>query len=202
MYFNAIKQEGRPICVDYSGRPDTAGRQGFEIVVNDLYSYPGLLTLGINTDLLGIAHRQMFPALPSAHHGFNRSVEICSMQLGVASAVGLIFLLGFAIASVLVKRLRKQTDPLAVAILAIPTLGMFSVVALLLPFVGAAIYEGYWLPRLVLPGIVGFALLALFGYSKLDEALSSRRTLRLFVRTVWFVMTVTQTVVHALILCT
>jgi len=201
-YWDPITANGTPILVDDFGKPDPQGHQGYVILVNDRYSYPALFTLAINTDVSSIAQGGVFPQWRVHRHRFNQNLEQCSIALGYLSAIGFVLASAFAAGSLWRRRIADGADLVPMIILAVPTLGFYSVVTLFLPFVKGAIYEGYWLPRLVYPTIIGFGIIALYGWVKMDSALAGHPKLRAVARSLWCAMVVYQTIIHALILCT
>ncbi len=59
MDFNTIEVDGTQIRVTADGRPDPNGRPGYQLLVNNRYSYPGLLNLALNSDLMNVTRRRL-----------------------------------------------------------------------------------------------------------------------------------------------
>lgn len=189
-YFDQIKSGGSQIQVSADGDAQIGGRPGFTILVNNRYSYPALLNLSINSDVLNITHRRMvdsnaFAAAGQLKHG-NQLFQEASVILGslysllVFISVPALFFSAsratfaatkYAVASSWNEgALNSSPVDFSLAVL-LPALTFYGLIVGLLPFVGGEVYYGgYWLPRLVLPALPVFGLAAFWLVARASQS--------------------------------
>lgn len=176
-YWEPITEGGKQITIDRDGTPSADGSLGYELLVNNRYSYPALLNLAIHTNILNVGAGSMrsnrdVPPSPLLH-----AVQVASVNLGV-----LFSLLGLAAAMYAVYRVAwffradagERRRLLVVAFVLVPTFGSYLAVVVMLPFLTDPYYGGYWLPRLVFPAILGFGILTMFFCDELRVRLALR----------------------------
>jgi hypothetical protein len=176
-YWEPITEGGKQITIDRDGTPSADGSLGYELLVNNRYSYPALLHLAIHTNILNVGAGGMRSNRDVPPSSFLHAVQVASVNLGV-----LFSLLGLAAACYAIYRVAwffradagERLRLLVVAFLLVPTLGSYLAVVVMLPFLVDPYYGGYWLPRLVFPAILGFGILTLF----LCDDLRARLALR------------------------
>ena len=144
------------------------------MVVNNGFSYPALLHLGVFTDLLDFTHRGGFDRTqprPTRRQYFAVWAVRSAM---VFSVTGVIALVAFGVVTSTALVQRKLTLPADLLVWGGLAFAWFLPLVLTLPYVGGAYTFGYWLPRLVLPALWGFSLI-LFWW--LDQRLAARSRL-------------------------
>ncbi len=177
----------------YWDRPNGDPRQTPYLLLDNDYSYPALLHLGIFTDVMDFALNG------STDNGAPRpepekSASPWAVRLGlVFSLLGLVAIARFGVRLVR-SFLRPELAPgNASLIVGVLSLAWYVPITLTLPFIRHAYDWGYWLPRLVIPALWGFAL-ETFGW--LDRALADRPRLR----TSLIVITAVQVGLHLLVI--
>jgi len=186
-YFDPIKSDGTQVRVTPDGDPDARGRPGYTILVNNRYSYPALLNLAINSDILNITHRRMADSNDFTRAGplvkRNQLFQMASVIFGALFSV--LVAVSLAVLSWSALGLSRNPNdatapgfkagpgaslPIDIALaLVLPALGYFGLIVGLLPFVGIDVYYGgYWLPRLVLPALLVFGLVAFWLLARID----------------------------------
>ena len=174
-YWEPITEAGRQITVDRDGTPSNDGSLGYELLVNNRYSYPALLNLAIHTNILNVGAGGMRSSRDAPPSPFLHAVQVASVNLGV-----LFSLLGLAAAFHAVYRVAwffradagERLRLLVVVFVLVPTLGSYLAVVVMLPFLTDPYYGGYWLPRLVFPAILGFGILTIFFCDELRARLA------------------------------
>ena len=149
---------GEPV-LDGHGKQavDAGGRRAFKLLVNNKYSYPALLHLAIHSDPLNLANNGL------DGWGVNRSktnqlLQQISTVLGVPGSI----LIALSILLLPFRLMRMEKDARAVLVcVALVSLSFYLLIVCFFPFVPDVYYGGYWLPRLVLPSILLFGLIAI-----------------------------------------
>lgn len=164
-----LKLLAAPTYWQPSDRPDDAT---LRLLQSNRYSYPGLLHLGLHTDVLNYAagSRHTEPRDPAQAFAarFAATSGLAFSALGLGGLLGFLFCLASAI-------LRRQSPPsLPLLFFGILGFAWFGPVFFQLPYIHHAYEWGYWLPRLILPFIVGSVVL---GVHLLDRLSSHRRWL-------------------------
>ncbi len=139
---------------EYLATEMRSGVQIYPLLIENDYSYPALLHLGIFTDLLNVANSAIVPRPEPQRTLARRTVRL-----------GLVFSLG-ALAAVLAfwgltfRGFFRPSHMPSTAALVWSSLAMawYVPIAGALPFVNHAYIMGYWLPRLVLPALWIFFL--------------------------------------------
>jgi hypothetical protein len=136
------------------------------------YSYPALLHLGVFTDVLGYAEQGAtnegkFRSEPQ--QTMARRAVWLGLLFSVPAFVAVVALGGRALRALFGRGRAPPTGPLLWWIMA---LIWYLPLVLALPFLHHAYEWGYWLPRLVLPALWGFALVL---FAAIDEFFPRRR---------------------------
>jgi len=169
-----IIQGGRHVNVDLEGREDPKGEPGFELLVENRFSYPALVHLAINTDIRNLGYGEMTPS--SNRTRSNQFAQILSVFFSLFLSIGvLIFNFDFLIRGTKWFILNFKTKYMAVDNQSIffisvwlPAMFWFITIAASLPFVTNPVYRwGYWTPRLILPSVIVFGIVLFFGASYL-----------------------------------
>jgi hypothetical protein len=156
---------------DYQGK--------YNLVVPHRFSYPALLHLGVWTDLLNFfqydPERPYIPRRAPA----DRWKMALSVKAGIPfSVAALLATLYYAARSLprfvraLLRRAPLGDREFALFVAVVFALACHLVIVVNLPYLRWAYWSGYWLPRLVMPSILTFLLLAFAG---LDEILDRLR---------------------------
>jgi hypothetical protein len=133
----------------------------YKLLINNRYSYPGLLHLAMFTDLMNIyqydpADLYFGPRLPKAQARMALAVKT-SLPFSVLGWAGVsLMVLG---ALWMVAR-GRGADWVVCAILALFSLAFFLNIVLFFPFIPNVYLGGYWLPRLVVPALLYFFVLS------------------------------------------
>jgi hypothetical protein len=137
------------------------------LLLPNKFSYPGLLHLATFTDVLNIYQYD-----PDDSYFGTRSQENAAwMRLAVTTAlpftlfalVAVPFLMARGAWSVLVAKDRQW---LALLVISLPSAILFLNVAVFLPLLPYAYYHGYWLPRLIMPALLIFVVIAFVGLER------------------------------------
>jgi hypothetical protein len=152
------------------------GQSVNNLLINNKHSYPALLHLSIFTDIMNI-----FQYDPSdSYIGPRSEVNQVLMTVGVNLALPLSLFTTLSVLAYVLRSLyflRKDSvrpargRALGCAILLVFSIGYFASITLCLPFIQNAYPFGYWLPRLVVPALMGFFILS---FVFLDEFIRSR----------------------------
>jgi 4-amino-4-deoxy-L-arabinose transferase-like glycosyltransferase len=134
------------------------------LLLANKFSYPGLLHLATFTDILNIY--QYDP--DDGYFGARSRENAARMSLAVKTAfpftlfalVAVPFLMARGTWSVLVKKDRQW---LALLLISLPGAVLFLNVVAFLPLLPYAYYHGYWLPRLIVPALLIFVVIAFVG---------------------------------------
>ena len=129
--------------------PDQPEARTLRLLQSNRYSYPGLLHLGVFTDVLNYAHGGQAPRPPSHQVGARWSVR---WGLWFSAAV-LVAVAAFAWRTARGLTSRQYHTPSASLLWAILGACWFFPLLIQLPYVHHAYEWGYWLPRLVLPAL-------------------------------------------------
>jgi hypothetical protein len=126
----------------------------YPMLLDNNYSYPALLHLGIFTDLLNFANHAVLPRPEPQRTAARRSV-----RLGLVFSVGALFSVIAFWACTALGFIRSRYMPSTAALIwSSLAITWYLPIAALLPFVNHVYIMGYWLPRLVLPAIWIFFL--------------------------------------------
>jgi hypothetical protein len=176
MYFDPIEVAGSQIRVGPDGRPDPDGRPGYELLVNNRYSYPGLLNLALNSDLMNITRRRLAGDNAFTMSGPRRPVNQFFQQASVLIGA-LLALIGLAsMAAVAASWLRTRILPAPNALnftigVLLPALMFVGLIVVMLPFVGyETYYGGFWLPRFIVAGLLVFGIAGAWAASTVVRA--------------------------------
>jgi hypothetical protein len=188
-YFDPILENGTQIPVDRFGNRDDShpDHLGYRILVDNRYSYPALLHLGLYTDIMNVAGRFQSPA--NARSAQNQFFQEAGVILGVIFSLAVLIAnpcFVFVAASGLIKAFRHG--------IRIPNAGLFLIAAWLpaacwyllivglFPFVANDVYwGGYWLPRLVIAPLVVFGVIGFWGLETLSGLLPVARVLQVVI---------------------
>jgi hypothetical protein len=132
------------------------------LLVNNSFSYPALLHLGIFTDVVDYADYAYRVSnddrmrRPEPHKTYARWSVRIGLIFSIAMSLSLLGLWGWVIRAFLHQ---APMPPTGLVVLAVFATAWFLPLTLTLPFVRHVYEWGYWLPRLTLPAIWGFALI-------------------------------------------
>ena len=172
-----ILKNGRQILVDLDGNEDPKGELGFQLLVENKYSYPMLIHLAIHTDIRNLALGEMTPS--SSRTRSNQISQNISVLLGIFLSIGvLVFNFDFLIQNIkyLIKNFGNRyvhCNKKIIFFIAvwIPGFMWFCLIALSLKFVSNPVFRwGYWTPRLILPAVLVFGMILFFGSTRLKGA--------------------------------
>jgi hypothetical protein len=129
---------------------------GYALLQPHRFSYPGLFHLGLFSDVLDLGPHGLDPALGSRPEP-QRTLAAWSVAAGLpVSGLTVAALAAFALS---LARGGRGLDP-GLLLWGLLGAAWYGALILPLPFVRGAYLYGYWLPRLVLPAVWCFALLA------------------------------------------
>ena len=164
MYFDPIEVDGTQIRVTADGHPDPNGRPGYQLLVNNRYSYPGLLNLALNSDLMNITRRRLAGDNAFTVTGPRRPVNQFFQRASVLLGALLTLIALASVAAVAVSWLRTRNAPapdvvhFAIGVL-LPAVTFVGLIVVMLPFVGyETYYGGFWLPRFFVAGVLVLGL--------------------------------------------
>jgi hypothetical protein len=145
---------------------DLAGKPRYLLLIDNSYSYPALLHLSIFTDVLDYANDgELDDGTPRPEPQQTLAEE--SVRLGLLATVSATIAVAWffvrCTGGIWRRALAPGTGMLVWGALA---LAWYGPLVLTLPFVQHAYEWGYWLPRLVIPALWGFALVL---FATLDE---------------------------------
>jgi len=175
-YGKPIELNGTQIRVTPWGRPRKDGELGFELLVNNRYSYPALLHLALHTDPLNIAWKGLSDGWGIDRPKANQLLQSISVSLGLPFSLlaPIAVLCSFAsLFQVLRPCLSENSVILPLAFTATSATIAYLATISMFPFLIAVYYAGYWLPRLVFPSILGFGILGIFFCDQMKNWLSS-----------------------------
>jgi hypothetical protein len=164
LYFDPIESGGQQVRVTPDGLPDPAGRPGYRLLVNNRYSYPALLMLSLNSDIMNVTHRRLAGdnafTVAGPRRPVNQFFQRASVALGALMAVVGVVVIVAAGVSWLRKGLVVDQTALHFVIGAVlPAATFTGLVISMLPFVGyETYYGGFWLPRFVIAGFLVFGI--------------------------------------------
>jgi hypothetical protein len=165
---------GTQAKVDLKGNEDPNGELGFDLLVENRYSYPSLVHLAIHTDIRNLTIGEMTPSTlrSKSNQLFQKLSVICSIFLSIGV---LVFNIGFLINNVKSiyldiknKCLKLSKRTCFFIAVWLPGFSWFSMIALSLPLVTNPVFRwGYWTPRLILPSILIFGMVFFMGINEL-----------------------------------
>jgi hypothetical protein len=167
--------DGKQAKVDLQGNEDPNGEPGFELLVENRYSYPGLVHLAIHTDIRNLSIGEMTPS--SSRSKSNQLFQELSVIFSIFLSIGvLVFNLGFLIQNIKYfykniknKCLKISKSAIFFITVWVPGFCWFAMISLSLPLVTNPVFRwGYWTPRLILPSILVFGMVLFFGASQLN----------------------------------
>lgn len=174
-YSDPILENGQHIRVDRFGNRDDSipWRFGYRILVDNLYSYPALLHLGIYTDINNVSFRPY--ASTDARSSKSQFFQRASVSLGLFFPLAVLLsntgYLASAISSLV--KLRRNVEIKSFGALDflvstwIPAACWYILIVGALPFMDTEVYYfGYWLPRLVMAPLVIFGAIGFWGLAK------------------------------------
>ena len=159
------------------------------------YSYPALLHLAIYTDVLDYANQGQYDdGAPRPEP--QKTLSRWAVRLGLlTTAAVFLALLAFLARSGLALVNRQRAPATGVLLWGLMALAWYLPLVLTFPYLHAAYESGYWLPRLVIPALWGFGLVA---FAAADGLLARHRHWRallaglvflqaaVHIRSVWF----------------
>jgi hypothetical protein len=132
------------------------GDEMYELLIQNKYSYPSLVHLGLFTDILDIYQPK------SRHDWFGRRTAHAQAMMSTTVKTGLpisVVIVGAVMLGLFVYIMFGLRRPAAVAelpeALGVYAVVWFAIIAGTLPYISAAYLAGHWLPRLILPSIAG-----------------------------------------------
>ena len=171
-----IVKNGQQIKVNLQGEEDPKGEMGFQLLVENRYSYPALVHLAIHTDVRNLALGEMTPSTQRtrANHIFQIMAVNCALILSVfviATNLRFLFVAGLGAMSWVRSKFATCDENLLLFITFwFPALCWYCTIVLSLPFVHHPMYRwGYWTPRLILPAIIVFGLIMFKHGNSLDH---------------------------------
>ena len=172
LYFEPIMSDGKQIMVDHNGREVNNGRPGYKILVDNKYSYSGLLNLSIHTDIMNITHRRNvsrngfseYDAVNVINNFFQKLSVYIGAILSFILLISIIYYIYYNAYKLLKiwsnKQIYYNKDILFMIALVVPAILFYFLIVGLLPFVNSEVYYfGYWLPRLIMPSLLIFSSL-------------------------------------------
>lgn len=145
------------------------------LLQNNRYSYPGLLHLGIFSDVLNYSHPADDKNRPEPQRSYARG----SVRLGLLfSITGVLACLVFVYRLIVSLAQRQVVLPRGTLAWAVCGAVWYFPLVLQLPYIHTAYERGYWLPRLVLPAIWS-AVVVLF--TVMDQWTDQRKWPQLFI---------------------
>ena len=159
--------------------PSYDERDGYgklSLMVPHRFSYPALLHLGIFTDHLNFfqydPNRPYIPARSAANQRLMALSVKTSIPLSIAAFLATLWYTA-RVAALFLRGVRRGqgsfgTREFALLMTVLFGLACYLVIVLALPYLRWAYWSGYWLPRLVMPSVMSFFLLA---FAALDELL-------------------------------
>ncbi|MFI5358239.1 MAG: hypothetical protein ACHQ4G_12980, partial [Opitutales bacterium] len=155
----------------YFDPPETSGG-GHPLLTPNGYSYPALLHLGLFTDVLGYAKQggtNENTLRPEPQQTVARLAVWLGLLFSVPAFLAAVALGGRALRTLFWRGPAPPTGPLLWWTMA---LIWYLPLVLALPYLHHSYEWGYWLPRLVLPALWGFAVVL---FSAMDELFARRR---------------------------
>lgn len=125
---------------------------------NNAFSYPALLHLGVFSDVLGVTLKNIVgqPERPSLQQRYAQLL----LRLGLLVSFPIVIVsVGFALRAIAGLFSRRPPSNFGTWIWGALGLAWFLPIVLMLPFIKSVYTWGYWLPRLVLPGIWGVSVI-------------------------------------------
>jgi 4-amino-4-deoxy-L-arabinose transferase-like glycosyltransferase len=186
-YFDPILEDGKHIGVDRFGIRDGSDRLGYRILVDNRYSQPALLHLGIYTDIMNIAFR--FHSSSDARSPQNQFFQKASVILGIVFSSAVLFSnICFVIYAVFnfIKSFGRDSRPPGSVVFFIsawlPAECWYLLIVGSFPFMNGEVYwGGYWLPRLVIAPLIIFGAIGFWGLEKLSTVLPIIRVLQIII---------------------
>lgn len=155
----------------YYDPPATVGGD-HPLLVPNAYSYPALLHLGVFTDVLGYSNRgggNEGTPRPEPQQTMARRAVWLGLLFSVPAFCAVVAFGGRTLRALFWRGPAPPTGPLVWWTMA---LAWYLPLVLALPYLHHAYAWGYWLPRLVLPALWGFALVL---FAAMDELFPRRR---------------------------
>jgi len=147
------------------------GNPRYVLLINNRYSYPALLHLGVFTDVLDYANEGEIDD-GAIRPEPQKTLARWSVRLGLPfAAATLLAVLGFAGRSLVAIARPRVTPGNGLLVWGGMALAWYLPIMLALPFVRNSYDWGYWLPRLVIPALWGFGLVL---FATLDARLLRR----------------------------
>lgn len=140
------------------------GKRYLPLLRENDYSYPALLHLGTFTDVLDFSHggsQRSGRPRPEPQKTFSQ----WAVRLGVLFSVPAVLAVALAtLRTVRAAITLRSPPPFGLAVWLVLGLNWFLPLVLTLPYVHYAYQWGYWLPRLVIPGLWAFAVCLFFQF--------------------------------------
>lgn len=137
------------------------------MIVSNGFSYPALLHLGVFTDVLDFTHRGGYDRTKPRPEERQRHARWAVRSALIFSLATLVAMVGFVLRSTWCVVRRAVPVSIDVLIWGGLALAWYLPLVVTLPYVGGAYTFGYWLPRLVLPALWGFALVLFWSVDRL-----------------------------------
>jgi len=165
-------------------RSSSAEGKRQKILENNYYSYPGLMHLALYTDIMSIYQRTdpvVHVSSEYADHYYNRYRTAGHQRLmEIAVKSGLVLTLSFLILfPIALFRIFRPSAAIGLeqnaCLMALLLFGTAYYLAILahMPFIHEVYKQGYWLPRLILPVIMAYALIYFWIIDQLCEGKSA-----------------------------
>jgi hypothetical protein len=178
-YGKPMIHQGTHINANRQGQYDAQGRPGYDLLVDNRYSYPALLHLAIFTDIMNIADDGLAAGWGVGQRSpWNQSLQRASVINGLWLSLSVwIFNIAYLFTNgrLLLHYLRARgaTDlPRETRFFIaawIPAASWYLLVVGTLPFISADVYYyGYWMPRLIAPALLIFGVVGLWGLERLS----------------------------------
>jgi hypothetical protein len=150
------------------------GTPRYSLLVNNSYSYPALLHLSIFTDVLDYANDGDFDD-GTPRREPQQALAVWSVHLGLIFSISASLAVAWFFVRCTIAVWRRPLAPVTGVLLwGALALAWYLPLALALPALHNAYEWGYWLARLVIPALWGFALVL---FATLDELLPAHRWL-------------------------
>lgn len=145
---------------NYWGTTQKNGREVYLMTQPNEFSYPALLHLGVFTDVMDFADRGSTdpnPKRPEPYQSFSRSAVRWGLLFSLPALIAVV---AFGLRLVISIVHPAWAPPTSVAAWGFFALAWFIPLTATLPFVEHSYEWGYWLPRLVVPALWGFAVVS------------------------------------------
>lgn len=139
--------------------PSPIPNAGLPLLYDNSYSYPALLHLAVFTDVLDYANQGATingKPRPKTQKSFSQVAVWLGLMFSVPAFLAVVAFAGRTVLALFWPRLAPNTGTLVWGVTA---LVWYLPLVIVLPYLHNAYAWGYWLPRLILPALWGFALI-------------------------------------------